>query len=50
MNKENRKKYMENFDSLKKRYDSNSKQQNKEKFINEIKKDIDNGCGCGGKK
>lgn len=48
MNKENRKKYMKNFDNLKKKYDSELKERTKERIVNEIKKDNENGCGCKG--
>jgi len=48
MNSENRKKYMKDFDKLKKKYDIESKQRSHDKLINEIKKDNEKGCGCKG--
>ena len=37
---------MKAFDNLKKKYDNESKENRKEKIINEIKKDAKNDCGC----
>lgn len=48
MNKENRKKYMKDFDKLKQKYEAESKERSHEKLVNEIKKDNENGCGCKG--
>jgi hypothetical protein len=48
MDKNNRKKFMKNFDTVKKKYDDESKERTKERLVNEIKKDNENGCGCKG--
>ena len=48
MDKDNRKKFMKNFDSVKKKYDEESKERTKERIVNEIKKDNEKGCGCKG--
>jgi hypothetical protein len=48
MEKGNRKKFMKAFDTVKKKYDEESKERTKEKTINEIKKDDNPGCGCKG--
>jgi len=48
MNKENRKKYMKDFDKLKKKYEAESKERSHEKIVNEIKQDNEKGCGCKG--
>ena len=48
MDKNNRKKFMKNFDNVKKKYDEQSKERIKERIVNEIKKDNENGCGCKG--
>lgn len=48
MEKNNRKKFMASFDKVKKKYDEESKERMKERTINEIKKDNENGCGCKG--
>lgn len=38
MDKNNRKKFMKNFDTVKKKYDEESKERTKERIVNEIKK------------
>ena len=48
MEKGNRKKFMKAFDTIKKKYDEESKERTKERTINEIKKDDNPGCGCKG--
>jgi hypothetical protein len=48
MDKNNRKKFMKNFDTVKKKYDEVSKERIKERIVNEIKKDNESGCGCKG--
>lgn len=48
MNKENRKKYMKDFDKLKKKYEAESKERAHERIVNEIKQDNEKGCGCKG--
>jgi hypothetical protein len=48
MDKNNRKKFMKNFDTVKKKYDDESKERTKERIVNEIKKDNEKGCGCKG--
>lgn len=48
MNKENRKKYMKDFDKVKKKYELESKQRSHEKMVNEIKQENQDGCGCKG--
>jgi hypothetical protein len=44
----NNKKYTKTFDNIKKVYDNKSKEIRKERIVNEIKKDNENGCGCKG--
>jgi len=44
----NKKKFMNAFDNIKKKYDDKSKEDRKERILNEIKKDAQNGCGCKG--
>lgn len=39
---------MKDFDKLKKKYESESKERSHEKLVNEIKQDNDKGCGCKG--
>lgn len=48
MDKNNRKKFMKNFDNVKKKYDEQSKERIKERIVNEIKQDNQSGCNCKG--
>lgn len=48
MEKDDRKKFMNAFDKVKKKYDNESKERRKDKILNDIKDDSKSGCGCKG--